>query len=168
MKNHVRRRLRIACVAGILCLLALIFLAAVQEVHWVGRTDLTVEFVVTDEETGQPIRNAEIAIVSWGGFYEDGRRMESSGIKEERLTLTTDDTGIARYVCRHSMSFGTSGLFTNSYCVHLPEWTVTMSAVGFVPNEPFFLDHAPYRRAVKRVGPRQATLVVPIALRKSP
>lgn len=167
MRKQTRHRLQIVCGLGILFLLAFVLLIGLTELKWVGSTNLTIEFIVTDAETGEPVKDANLAILSYGGFYEDGRRLQNSERKEEELKFTTNETGVASYVCRQSMCFGTSSLFKNTYCVHLPYWYVTVGAAGYTTNEPFSLDELPYRRAVKRVGPQQAKLVVPIALHKS-
>ena len=142
-------------------ILLLVALDKMQTVYWVGSADLTIEFLVTDADTGEPIKDAEILIRSEGGFYEEREPQE--------LRLQTDLSGVARYVCRRSMSFGTqSGLrFTNTYCVHLPFWFVGITSPGYTSVEPFELDSLPFSRAVKEVGPQQARLVVPVSLRKA-
>ncbi len=142
--------------------LALWFLNNIQRLHWVGYTDLTVEFVVTDAETGQPIEGADLSIHSEGGFYEDRTTHD--------FVLKTDKEGIARHVCRNSMCFGTSSRWfsPDTFVVHLPWWFIGTTAPGFQKAEPFFLDETQYIRAVRRAGPGQARLTVPISLHKSP
>src|SRR6266487_4248331 len=108
MKRRNYRLLQVLCVIGILVVLTLLYLVVAMETHWVGRTDLTVEFVVTDAETGEPIRGADISIQSYGGLNADGHRLQETNREKEELKLTTDEAGTARYVCRDSMSFGTS------------------------------------------------------------
>jgi hypothetical protein len=130
-------------------------------------TDLTVEFVVTDAATGEPIQGAELLILSYGGLNDDGHRLAREKLEREDLKLTTDDGGSASYICRGSLCFGRSSLFRNTYWVHLPSWYVTVKRAGYLPNETFFLDELPHRRAVKQVGPQQAKVVVPLALHKS-
>src|SRR5262245_51268059 len=80
MQATLRRRLRIMCGVGILILLCLLLLAASQEICWVGSTDLTVEFVVTYAETGEPVRDVDISILSFGGLNGDGHRMSDAGV----------------------------------------------------------------------------------------
>ena len=72
--------LLIVCGVGILSLLAVVLNALWPTLHWVGGTDLSVVFVVTDDETGQPLQGADISIVSCGGFNADGYRMEAAGV----------------------------------------------------------------------------------------
>lgn len=138
-------------------------------IRWVGDTNLTVEFVVTDAETGEPVKGADLSILSEGGFNEDGRRLDKTELKKEEIKLTTDESGTARYVCRKSMCTGSeSGLkFTNTYAFALPWWSVTPKATGYAAESAFSLNELEHVRAVKRVGPQQAKLVVPTALRKS-
>ena len=130
-------------------------------VHWVGHTDLEIEFVVTDATTGHPVEGAEVAVRPDGGLYQER--------DEAAFALRTDAAGTARRVCHSSMCFGTqSGLgFTDTYVVHLPWWDVRVSAAGCEPVGNFFLDVPEYVRQVERVGPRAAKLVVQVSLRKS-
>src|SRR5262249_39986542 len=140
--------------------LATVLYDRLQVFHWVGSADLTIEFLVTDAETGEPIQNADILIHSEGGFYEERHPRD--------FRLRTDSKGAVRYVCRRSMSFGNqSGLrFTDTFNVHLPWWFVGVAAPGYQTIEPFELEA--YHQPVKEVGPRHAKLIVPIALHKSP
>ena len=133
---------------------------------WDGRTDLTVDFVVTDAATGQPIEGAEIAIVSSGGLNADGYRLQETGRKTEEFVLKTDGSGTARYVCRGCMRWGsTSGLgLTTTYSVYLPRWCMAARAPGYAETEPFFLNDAHQRAA--NAGPK-ARIVVSVALHKS-
>jgi hypothetical protein len=153
-----------------LCGLAACLIDGVQTIRWSGSADLTVEFEVADAETGAPIRGAEVSILSEGGVNADGRRLEVAGLQGEAINLTTDDAGIARYVCRDSKCSGTQSFlsFTNTYGVNLPWWHVTTKAPGYAATGPFVLNERPNRRAPKRVGPQQAKLVVPVVLHKSP
>src|SRR4051794_20826931 len=62
-----------------------------QTIKWVGGADLSVEFVVTDADSGQPIPNARVNIFCEGGFYD--------GAEEDfkvAFDIRTDDAGIAR------------------------------------------------------------------------
>jgi hypothetical protein len=139
--------------------LVLLALPAVQTIHWVGSTDLALEFVVADAATGAPIPGAAVEVHSEGGFYEE---------REPRdFRLIAGPDGRAAYLCRNSMCFGTSRLFTDTYAVHLPWWHFWVSASGYEPTALTDLDVLEYRRAAKRDGPRRAKLVVPVSLRKS-
>jgi hypothetical protein len=149
-------------------LLAAIPLAALGydrlfKVYWVGGADLEVEFLVVDAATGAPIEGAEVAVQSDGGFYEGKERDEAP------FALRTDAAGAARRVCRDSMCFGTqSGLrITDTYVVHLPWWTFRVSAPGYEPAGPDFLDMPERVRQVRRAGPRAAKLEVRVPLRRT-
>lgn len=143
---------------GLIIPLAVWLLDCVQTVHWVGDTDLEVEFRVSDAVAGQPIPGARIVVRSEGGFYKERTVTD--------YTFVTDDDGAARKVCQDSMCFGTqSGLkFTNTFAVHLPWWTCVVAADGYQSSEPIVLDRIEYRRAVQRIGPGQTKLVVPVTL----
>src|SRR5438477_9684943 len=69
-----------------------------QTMTWVGHTDLEVEFVVTDAETGVAIESATITVNSEGGFCrEEG---------EKSFTLNTDSRGVAQRTCTHCTCSG--------------------------------------------------------------
>ena len=131
-----------------------------QTIHWVGHTDLEIEFVVTEAATGQPVEGAKIAVVSEGGFYRER--------EEKELTLVTGQDGIASRVCHDSMCFGTqSGLrFKDTFVVHLPWWHYRVTADGFEPSELAYLVVLEYIRQVKRIGPGAAKLIVPVSIQK--
>jgi hypothetical protein len=131
-----------------------------QTRHWVGHTDLQVDFLVTDARTGQPVAGAKVAVHPDGGFYRDR--------DEPAFVLMTGGDGAARRVCHDSMCAATqSGLrFTDTYAVHLPWWYFRVSAQGFEASDIVFLDAPEFARQVRRVGPRAAELVVQVSLRK--
>jgi hypothetical protein len=140
--------------------LTLFALPALLTVHWVGSADLKVQFLVTDEATGLPVPNATIEIQSEGGFYDERHPKD--------FNLVTGPDGCVSYTCCNSMCFGTSGLFTDSYAVHLPWWQFRVSATGYGTTELVSLDILEYRRLAKRDGPGQAKLVVPVMLNNKP
>jgi hypothetical protein len=146
-------------VAGLIAVvLLLLALPAVQKVHWVGSTDLEVEFAVTDAATGEPIPKGAVEIYSEGGLYEE---------REPRdFKLVAGPDGRVSYLCRNSMCFGTSGLFTDTFVVHLPWWRFRVVADGYEPGEWTELDVPEYIRQARRAGPGKAKLVVPVTLHK--
>jgi hypothetical protein len=129
--------------------------------HWVGFTDLGVEFVVIDAGSEMLIPGARVEVQSEGGFYEERD-------KQEFVLLA--DAGVARKVCRHSMCFGTQSglLFTDTFAVHLPGWRLRVSADGYQPSAWSDLDELEYRRQAHLAGPGKAKLVVPVSLPRSP
>src|SRR5262249_23231041 len=143
---RIRRPTCGLCVVAGLALLVpgLMALQAVQTVYWVGRTDLTVEFAVTDAASAQPVAGAVVEIHSEGGLYEERERRE--------FRLITDAGGRASYACRDSMCFGTSGLCTDTFSVHLPFWRFRVTAPGYEPGEWVELDAPEYARQVQRLG----------------
>ncbi len=129
-------------------------------IHWVGSTDLEVEFAVTDAATGNPVPGARVEVQSEGGFYAEDFKQE--------FALTTDPGGLARRECARSMCYGTqSGLrFTDTFVVYLPFWRYRVLAEGFESSEWADLNVLELRRQVRRTGPRRAKLAVPVALHK--
>jgi hypothetical protein len=147
-------------VGGLIVLLILMILVlGLIEVHWVGGTDLTVEFVTIDADTGQPITGSTIKINSEGGFYKESEPRD--------FELTTGEDGTARYICQNTMCFGTSGTFTNTFVVHLPWWNYTVSAPGYQTSERIYLDSSETARQVKRIGPGVSKVAVPIPLHRA-
>lgn len=132
----------------------------VQTIHWVGSTDLEVEFVITDAATGGPVPGSRVEVQSEGGFYEERDKQE--------FVLATGADGVARKECRESICFGTqSGLrFTNTYVVHLPWWRYRVVAEGYTSTAWDELDVLELRRQVRRAGPAKANLAVPVSLHK--
>lgn len=130
-------------------------------IYWVGSADLTIEFVVTDQVTGQPVPVGRVEVKSDGGLYAEDFKQE--------FILEADAGGVARKECPRCMSFGTqSGLrYTDTYIVHLPEWRFRTTADGYEPGEWEFLDAPEHVRRVHRVGPGRAALTMPVALRKA-
>ena len=129
-------------------------------IMWVGSTDLTVEFAVTDADTDHPIPGARVEIDSQGGFYEERDK--------QIFALVADEGGVARKECRESMCFGTQSAlrFTDTYVVHMPFWYFRVVAEGYEPTEWEYIDDTELVRKVQRTGPRKARLVVPVSLHK--
>lgn len=125
--------------------------------HWVGGTDLEVEFAVADAITGRPVPGAAVEVQSAGGFYAEDYVQE--------FTLEADAGGSARKVCRNTMCAGTrSGLgMTDTFGTHLPHWRYRVTAAGYEPTDPIWITHGP-GRAAERTGPGCSRLVVPVAL----
>jgi hypothetical protein len=147
-------------VGGLIVLLILMIYFVVSiKIHWVGSTDLTVEFITIDADTGQQIAGAKIKIHSDGGFYKE---------REPRdFELTTGGDGTAQYQCLNSMCFGTSSMLTNTFAVHLPWWNYIVSAPGYQLSERIYLDTSESARQVKRIGLGVSKLVVPITLHRA-
>lgn len=126
---------------------------------WVGGTDLEVEFVVTQNPSGQPIEGAEIA-VSKDSNYRAEREMQ--------FQLRTDSSGSAQRRC-HCLAFGgSSGLFISRiYMVDLPWWYFQVSAPGYQTSEPMSLHVPEYERQVQRIGRGVEKLVVHVSLCKA-
>jgi hypothetical protein len=130
------------------------------ELRWVGFTDLTVEFVVTDAETGRPIESAEIL-----GYPEGGGPPGA-----EPIRWITDQNGVARGEVRRMCSGKQSRLQrTDTFNVHSPPWYLLVSAPGYEGAGPSHLNEPGglFRGVAVRTGPGQSAMTVPIALRKS-
>lgn len=143
-------------IAG-LCLL----LKFAQPGAWVGVSDLEIECIVTDAETGQPIPGAVVDVEqAKGGFL-------SCDCKEEKFSLTMDANGSVKRMYERCTTTGTERFFMSSFHIRPPEWNYRAIAQGYTPSEwnelardNGILPH------VKR-GPPFARLLVPIKLTKS-
>ncbi len=144
-------------VLGLLALLAVLYDLA-YSYRGVGFADMTVEFVVTDAETGQPIKDVVIA----GRGEIDGNGEE----REFRLDLRD---GVARFERRVMFTTDESGFgFTTKYTTEPVYVIVTAEAPGFEKSEAIALHEPPHRGAAVRASPRHWKLTVPISLHKSP
>ncbi len=155
------RRLTLAqwVVLDLIAVILLLLIGApfFQTVHWVGSTDLEVEFVAVDASTGDPVPGATVDVHSEGGFYEERDRQD--------FALVTGPDGRVRRLCRNSMCFGTSSWRVDTYAVHLPWWHYRASAPGYRPTEWADLD-VPANRAKARRGKPAATLLVEVPLER--
>lgn len=142
-----------------LCSLA-VFLIDLPTIRWVGSTDVTIEFVITDADTGDPIEGAEVSV----------RATEDSSTEsgEHLFSLRSDQHGSARYLRRDNRCGGARSRLglTDTFAVYPPDWRVEVSAPGNVPAEPFVVGNHPRRS--ERTGPGQSRMLIPVALRKLP
>lgn len=131
---------------GTLLIVALWFwIPTLKRVSWVGHTDLEIEFIIFDAVSGEPIPGAVIQIKSEGGFCAEREKMEFS--------LTADANGSAKRLLKDCMSFGTSGAYIDTYCVHLPWWIYRVEAVGYTSSGWTALDTPENARKVQRGNP---------------
>lgn len=129
-------------------------------VYWVGSTDLEIEFRVTDQVTGKPVKGATVAVISAEGFYAER--------DEEAFCLITDDQGLARRVCHDNMCSGASsalGFTEYSNTVPLPWWQYYAFAAEYEMGEVVELRVPENTRRIIRTG-RDTKLTVNIPLRK--
>jgi hypothetical protein len=139
-------------------LLGFVLLVLTQKTRWDGMTHLTIEFIVTDEVSGNPVEGAEIFV------YDE---LHSSTTREPvKPRLTTDRDGTAREHIPNQMCYGSSSRlgFRDTRTVRIPSWLIWVNAPGFTQSEPFWLTEI---KSTQHVGPGQDKLIVPIALHKS-
>jgi hypothetical protein len=154
-------------IAGLIVLVLLVLcLPAFQTIHWVGATDLTVEFALTDADTGEAVPGAALRVHTEGGFYRGGWGGDGDDLKD--FELVTGPDGAARCLCPDSMCFGTKSLFTDTFGVHLPWWWIRASAPGYQPSALTEVDVPEHWRAVRRTGPGTAKVVIPVRLKRTP
>ena len=129
----------------------------------IGGTNLDVEFLVTDADSGQAIPNAEIHIRCDYGCWYDG----ADGDLNKLLTLKTDAVGAAHRQCRNNRwtSRRSRLHFTNYYAVWIPGWNFQVLADGFDPSRSVDMAEE-YRGQEKHEGPGQERLTIRVALKK--
>jgi hypothetical protein len=134
-----------------------------QMIDWIGDTDLEMDFLVTDADSGQPLPDARIQVRCEMGFYQG-----SDEDREKPFELQTDPAGKAHRLCRHNWCIGRqSGLrITDTYHVYIPYWFVRVLADGYqtsawveVPEE--------YRGKVQHERRQRDRLTVRISLKKA-
>jgi len=122
---------------------------------WQGMTDLEIEFVITDADSGKPVPKGRIEI----------QEMEP---RNEPFGLIADDAGIARKICPDCRTGGAHSRlrFTDSWVLKMPSFMLHVTAAGYDPSARICLWEPKYREQVRRIGAGQAKLVVPIFLEK--
>jgi hypothetical protein len=130
--------------------------------HWLGHTDLDIEFEVVAAENDMPIADAHISILVYGGFYDN-----VDAERGKTVELRTDIRGLAQKQCLDDWCIGTrSGLrFTDTRHVYLPEWYVQVFADDFEKSE--WIDIAKqYRGKTVHIGIGKDCLKIRIALKR--
>jgi hypothetical protein len=115
-----RRRLKLVLIAAVALLLLAFGIDRCKKYYWVGYTDLSVEFVVTDATTGEPIPGARV----------EGRLIARDMVDEqetEEFVLLTDADGHASTNCREVMCCGETGLLgiSGTFVVYMPRLGTT-------------------------------------------
>ncbi|MBA4186536.1 MAG: hypothetical protein C0467_00815 [Planctomycetaceae bacterium] len=158
----VRKRVRTALIVLSLVAITAALFDRLFCIKWIGNTELTVEFAITDAETGQPVVGATLDIHSETKYSRPG--------EEDKFQLRSDHDGVARVVIPHNTCIGdTSGLrFTDIRVVYPPQWTILrINAQGYQKSEEFCFFDPRYRQPIVRLARGKDRLVVPIMLRKS-
>ncbi len=134
----LRTLLIFVTLAGTLCAVGMWLIGAAGTEGWVGDTDLEVDFVVTDEATGQPVEGAAIVVQS-----DEGKG----------FSLATDRNGLAHRICLQSMYMGQrSGIFrTETFVVDLPWSNVQVSASGYATSQLDFPQIVAYQSQATRL-----------------
>jgi hypothetical protein len=150
-----RRLIAIGIVAG--CLLGLLAaVPALSTVKWVGSRDLAVRFVVVDGATGHPVPEAAVQI-------EQAKSSRCETEMPEEFVLATDGNGTAAKTVKRCMTFGSRGLFEDTYYSHVPRWTFHVRADGYQPSRSWNLEEPEFARLVRR-GENASELTVRIEL----
>lgn len=112
--NPVSRRAKIvtACLTVPAFAIGLIF--CFPTIWWVGHTDLKVEFLVTDHETGEPIPGADVV---FGSFHQDER--------DGTAFLKTDNEGKTTLTFRGITSAGKENVLLrlDTFTCDVPYWS---------------------------------------------
>jgi hypothetical protein len=147
------KRKRIVAAVGVVLLVGLVLIYPWRVELGVGGEKMTVRFVVTDAQTGEPVQGAHIAL------HDSARevtilRTGADGVAE----LNTECTFTSRV--RENPITGWRGRPT--YSARGPERLVVMTAGGYRPPEPWWLGWQEYHTAEKRDSRYEVT--VPLSL----
>jgi hypothetical protein len=154
----------VACFA--VCAAAAWAIDRISLLDWIGGADLSVKFIVTDADTGQPIPNARIHIRCDGGWYD-----EVENDLKAPFDIQTDHEGTATRLLHNARTTGmVSGLrFTNTYHIWIPIWNLQAFAEGYETSDWINLwgddTRPPFCEADR--GVEQNRLEIRISLRKA-
>jgi hypothetical protein len=123
-----------------------------------GHTEVEVEFLVSDAETGEPVPGATVEVSGPG--LEAGE-----GSQEGEVRLVTDEGGMARRRCRCTW-YAERGWLKSSFVIILPGWLFRASAPGYEPTKEKQFTEEQGRQTRRQDGGRAFT--VPVALHKLP
>jgi hypothetical protein len=143
-------------------LIGALLLPTLQTARWGGRTDIDIQFRVTDAATGQPIPGARIDLAP----EERGERFCEDPITEP-FTLVADDNGIASRLTTGCPCGGSQGWFEDTFGVNFPGWSYRVTADGYSDSEKLQLRTPENGNSAKR-GPPHTTVLIPVALHKQP
>lgn len=131
-------------------------------VHAVGKTDLEIEFLVTDESSGSPIPSAHLEV-----------QTEDDSLSVMHEVIVDEQTDIHGVVSRLQTGAGccwrrsTLGL-RDAFSVDVPMWRYRVSADGYEETDWFYLSlEADQKQHLHWVESGKSKLVVPVELRKS-
>jgi hypothetical protein len=131
------------------------------KIAWVGFGDLTIEFVITDPNSGKPIADSRISVRATGGFYD-----EFDEDYKAPFILRADANGVATRLLHNNRRIGWQSplRFTDAYSFYTPSWNFQVSAEGYETSDLFFLSE--YPQIKERNGDDGDRLIVRIELRK--
>lgn len=134
-------------------------LVGTSTTRWVGHTDVTVRFVVTDAATGAHLPGALVHI--------NTDTPESRPDPETpQFILTTDARGEAEYQFHQIRCSGGRGLFEISYNLALPYWDIHATCTQYEPEKEVRLVSPETQRQVKP-GARDRVISIPIRLARA-
>lgn len=149
--------LTVCCVVSVVGVFGFLF----PTVAWVGRTDLEIEFLITDSISGKAVSNARVDLGSPRELPEESQ--------PDQPSLITDDDGRARTICRNCVCSGRRNrlLQLDTFVIDLPAWQFQVIADGFEHSKRIELDVAHYVQRVVRSQKVGAKLVVPVSLHRA-
>jgi hypothetical protein len=157
--------MKTATIVKLTCLLGAVGLALLvlviphlRSARWVGRGELTIEWIVNDSQSDQPIPNAQIEV-----FLLD-RPPTPEG--QRLFVVSTDSHGIARRTERVMTAGGDTGFpfFSETDSADVPAWRCRVSAVGFDGSEIANLQE--HRHETEQSTPAKYKLTLPIHLNR--
>jgi len=128
-------------------------------VHAVGKTDLEIEFLVTDESSGSPIPSAHLKVQT----EDDSLSVMHEVIVDEQTDIhgvvSTLQTGAV--CCWKRSTLG----FRDAFSVDVPMWRYRVSADGYEETDWFYLSlEADQKRNGRVISSGRYRLVMPVVL----
>ncbi|VTR92204.1 unnamed protein product [Gemmata massiliana] len=155
------KRMRYLFVGGVGLALAVLGYDQMFKLRWGGFTELTVEFVVTDAETGLPVEGAEVFVA------DESYSAANVEILEPQFKTNREGVAVAQFPSQRCGGDLSRLGFTNTRSVLLPEIRFWCKGAGLRQSDVLYLNDQPHRRSIQHTGPGQDRLIVSVALCKS-
>jgi hypothetical protein len=151
----------VSCLVAMLAFVVFCWLDPIRGIEWLGQRDLEIEFEVRDADSGLPVRDAEVRIITSQDTWIRGARFAP-------FALMTNEDGIGTKFCPEMPCSGYAPRFgVGTWHMPCPNWLVHVSARGYEASEPTWIGTADNSRRISK-GEAFATLRIPFVLKKRP
>src|SRR5262245_27049461 len=152
-KRPYRGLYAIGGIIGVFFALAILAVAGLLSWAGTGKTNLTIEFLITDEVTGMPIPQATINVTGYTSFQRSER---------EEFQFITTASGQAFSKPIPVMTDEGQRLWRSWSYANPPDWAYHISAEGYETTEPQSIWECPQRKT----GSQSHVLTVSVAMKR--